>query len=155
MLCAPSAPSPPGPAPASWEPGQGWPRTQSAGPSPPKSPRVPHKSAVLRGCHQFRLPGPGFDGDFLCGGNKRDVYRVQNTPQVGTSRKGQEVARSQVRAWRSGRNGRSSREGEAYTEAGGADREQAGTQDGAAAGMHPHGPRRDAEEQHAEEESQR
>lgn len=36
----------------------------NCGPSPPKSPRVPRKRAALRGCYQFRLPGPGFMGTF-------------------------------------------------------------------------------------------
>lgn len=89
------------------------------GPSPPKSLESPtQEGCKLRGCHQFRLPGPGFDGDFLCGGN-RDACRVHNTPQAGTSRRGQEAARSQVRAWCPERSRHSSGQGEAYTEAGG------------------------------------
>lgn len=68
-------------SPASWGPGQGWPRTQTAGPSPLKSPRVPRKRAALRGCHQFRLPGLKLMGDFLyCGGNRRYPCHLYNIP---------------------------------------------------------------------------
>lgn len=68
---APSAPDRPGLAPASWEPGQGWPRTQTVwAPVSGESPPVLEEEAKLRGCHQFHLLGPGLAGDLLCGGKK-------------------------------------------------------------------------------------
>lgn len=50
------------------------------------SPWVPAgQQELLGGCHQVHLPGPGPDGDFLCGGNK-DVCYVEKTPQAEASR---------------------------------------------------------------------
>lgn len=53
----------------------GWPRSQ-APPAPAlESLPVPRDKAELRGCHQVRLPGPGLDGDSLCGRNREAAAR--------------------------------------------------------------------------------
>ena len=149
MLCAPSAPGPPGPAPASWEPGQGWPRTQTAGPSPPKSPRVPRKRLCYEAATSSACLGLALTGTFSVEERERRLSRIEhptsrNFPKRtrGGKEPGQELVLGEE--WAQLRGG-----------GGPPDREQAGTQDGAAAGVHPHGPRRGAEEQHAKEESRR
>lgn len=155
---APSAPGLPGLAPASWEPGQGWPRTQTAGPSPPKSPRVPCERAALRGCHQFCLPGPGFDGDFLCGGNREMsvAYRTPHRQELPEKDKRRQGASSGLGAL--GGTGAAPGKARHTQKPGGWQRAGTGRgHSGQRSGRRApsHGPQREAKEQRAEEESRR
>lgn len=79
---------------------------------------VPDSMFVSQGdAPQSPAPHPGI--------MHRTTRIIQKTPEAGTSRKGQEAARSQVRALRSGKNGHSSEKGELHTEAGRDDKQQA------------------------------
>lgn len=69
----------PGPAPATWGPvGASHTPKPSVRLSPWAVPAIPREAAELGGCHQVRHPGPGLDGDFLCGGS-RECVREDST----------------------------------------------------------------------------